>query len=196
MLPLPGTSQTFGQAADFLQHHQRRPRQLRVEDELAVPPGVSLAHVRNQGQTVLRDELMNDVVGSVHELGSQLDGMACQGSPREDASADAIASLQANGGESGSDQLAQCKHAGRPGADHQTTSARSGNRRGGGISAFHPTGLSLAADRTIGQRRLQFCNPGPGYLRVGDVEVLQVGKASQMEDARIGQIGSGEIQAP
>ena len=61
---------------------------------------------------------MHDVAFAMHEFRPELDRVTREGAPGEDASPDAIARLDADGGESGADQLAHGEHAGGPGADH------------------------------------------------------------------------------
>ena len=71
------------QKAEFAEQLLRRTGQLGVRDELAVKPGVSLAHVGNQSQPVLAAELMHDGVFAVHEFRPELDRVPREGAPGE-----------------------------------------------------------------------------------------------------------------
>src|SRR5262249_54503712 len=82
-----------------------------------IEEGVGLAGVRNQRQAKLGGEPMNDGVGTMDELRAEFDGMPRERAPREDAPAEPIARLEADGGSRALHKFARRKHPRRPGAD-------------------------------------------------------------------------------
>ena len=113
----PRAAEAFRKTPDFIERQERWTGQLRIGEELAVQPRISLADVGDKRQTELGDELVNDRLSPMNELSAEFDRVTREGAAREDSPTDAIARLQADGGAPGLHQLAHGKNTGRPGAD-------------------------------------------------------------------------------